>query len=109
LFGREERATNAKIQFIIINQIVDRLRNGILLPILSDRAPNIGEEINTRSVAHEKLAPYRISGRWLSIINHCPRNIVPIAEKKKEFQKSYNNQVNKFLFSDFFSSIRFLN
>ena len=32
-----------------------------------------------------------------------------IAEKKKEFQKSYNTQVNKFLFSDFFSSIRFLN
>lgn len=88
LFGRDERAKNATNAFIIISHIVDHLRNGILLPILSDRAHNNGEVMNTKIVAKEKHQPYTISGSLLSSITHCAKYIAPIATKKKEFQKS---------------------
>jgi len=67
---REESAANAINPLISIRPIVDRLRNGILFPILSDRAQKIGEVISTKIVASEKLAPYRISGILLSKITH---------------------------------------
>ena len=72
----------------MINPIVDNMRNGILLPILSDRVQRNGDTMSTNTVAKEKLAPYRISGTLLSKINHCAKNIAPIATVKNEFPKS---------------------
>jgi len=65
-----ESATNAKIPFMIMSQIVDQVRNGILNHLLSDRAQNMGEVMSANNVAREKLAPYRISGNLLSMISH---------------------------------------
>jgi len=70
LLGMEERAARAINPLTTISPIVLHLRNGILSHFLSDRAPSIGEVTNANKVASEKLAPYRISGNALSMINH---------------------------------------
>ena len=70
LFGAEDNATQAMIPFTNMSPMVDHIRKGILLPSLSDRAPRSGERKSTKSVAKEKLAPYRISGILLSKISH---------------------------------------
>lgn len=88
LFGKLESAMKAITPFTMISAMVNHTRKGFLLPILSDRAPRSGQRMSTKTVAKEKLAPYRISGTPLSKISHWVKNIAPIAIVMNEFPKS---------------------
>ena len=81
--------------------IVVHLIKGILLPILSDQAPQNGEVNRRRMVDKVNVMPYQISSNLLSKTIHWAKNMPPMAEVKGVLAKSYKPQRNIFFFESF--------